>query len=137
VPRVAAGANSRVGRNGILEAKADTWVVTMADNGGFAEKRGLEMDTKALLAGEFEKCRDGHRRSYPAGGARRRSQDDRLQLAGPAADRHGEDGDQSEASVSASKNCTRSLRCSTSTTDAAKMVDPTIREDALKLVGKE
>jgi len=56
-------------RNGILEAKADAGFIMMADKGGFAEKRGLKMDTvqvkagvtltKALLAGELESAEMG------------------------------------------------------------------------------
>src|ERR1700674_3370496 len=56
-------------RNGILEAKADAGFIMMADRGGFAEKRGLKMDTvqvkagatltKALLAGELESAESG------------------------------------------------------------------------------
>ena len=38
-------------RNGILEAKADAGFIMMADKGGFAEKRGLKMDTVQVKAG--------------------------------------------------------------------------------------
>jgi NitT/TauT family transport system substrate-binding protein len=56
-------------RNGILEAKADAGFIMMADKGGFAQKRGLKMETvqakagatltKALLAGELESVESG------------------------------------------------------------------------------
>jgi NitT/TauT family transport system substrate-binding protein len=66
-PAAAQGAKSW--RNGILEAKADAGFIMMADKGGFAEKRGLKMDTvqvkagatlmKALLAGELDSVEMG------------------------------------------------------------------------------
>jgi NitT/TauT family transport system substrate-binding protein len=56
-------------RHGILEAKADAGFIMMADKGGFAEKRGLKMETlqvkagatlvKALIAGELESVEMG------------------------------------------------------------------------------
>jgi NitT/TauT family transport system substrate-binding protein len=65
----AAAQTAKPWRNGILEAKADAGFIMMADKGGFAEKRGLKMDTvqvkagatltKALLAGELESTESG------------------------------------------------------------------------------
>ena len=65
----AAAQGAKPWRNGILEAKADAGFIMMADKGGFAQKRGLKMDTlqvkagatlmKALLAGELESVEMG------------------------------------------------------------------------------
>jgi NitT/TauT family transport system substrate-binding protein len=56
-------------RHGIVEAKSDSGFIMMADKGGFAQKRGLKMETlqmkagatviKALIAGELDSVEMG------------------------------------------------------------------------------
>lgn len=64
-------------RHGVLEAKSDAGFIMMADNGGFAAKHGLKMDTlqtkagatvtKALLAGELDSVEMGAAEAIVAG----------------------------------------------------------------------
>jgi len=60
----AAGAQDKVWKHGILEAKSDSGFIAMVDKGGFAAKRGLKIELlqikagatlmKALIAGEID-----------------------------------------------------------------------------------
>jgi NitT/TauT family transport system substrate-binding protein len=61
---VAAHAQERVWKHGILEAKSDSGIIAMVDKGGFAAKRGLKIELiqikagatlmKALISGEID-----------------------------------------------------------------------------------
>ena len=69
LPCTAAAQEPKPWRHGILEAKSDAGFIMMADKGGFAEKRGLKMETlqmkagatvmKALIAGELDSVEMG------------------------------------------------------------------------------
>src|SRR5215468_5299804 len=65
----ATAADLKPWRHGVLEAKSDAGFIMMADRGGFAEKRGLEIETlqtkagatliKSLVAGELDSVEMG------------------------------------------------------------------------------
>jgi len=73
----AAGAQEKVWKHGILEAKSDSGFIAMVDKGGFAEKRGLKVELlqikagstlmKALIAGEIDSVDMGAAESIVAG----------------------------------------------------------------------
>ena len=89
----ARAAELRPWRHGILEAKSDAGIIMMVGN-GFAEKAGLKLEIsqfkndvvelQALLAGELDSFEGGCQRLDDRRSARRRRQDHRLPLAGPA-----------------------------------------------------
>ncbi len=73
----AAGAQEKVWKHGILEAKSDSGFIAMVDKGGFAAKRGLKVELlqvksgstlmKALIAGEIDSVDMGAAESIVAG----------------------------------------------------------------------
>src|SRR4030081_1837348 len=72
-----AGAQERVWRHGILEAKSDSGFIAMVDKGGFGAKHGLKIELlqikagatlmKALIAGEIDSVDMGAAESIVAG----------------------------------------------------------------------
>ncbi len=73
----AAGAQDKVWKHGILEAKSDAGFIAMVDKGGFAVKRGLKIELlqikagatlmKALIAGEIDSVDMGAAEAIVAG----------------------------------------------------------------------
>jgi NitT/TauT family transport system substrate-binding protein len=73
----ASAADLKPWRHGVLEAKSDAGFIMMADRGGFAEKRGLKIETlqtkagatliKALVAGELDSVEMGAAEPIVAG----------------------------------------------------------------------
>jgi NitT/TauT family transport system substrate-binding protein len=74
---VAANAQEKVWKHGILEAKSDSGFIAMVDKGGFGAKRGLKIELlqikagatlmKALIAGELDSVDMGAAESIVAG----------------------------------------------------------------------
>jgi NitT/TauT family transport system substrate-binding protein len=74
---VAASAQDKVWKHGILEAKSDSGFIAMVDKGGFGAKRGLKIELlqikagatlmKALIAGELDSVDMGAAESIVAG----------------------------------------------------------------------